>query len=136
MATPDKYDDIAAGVVRLILEAFHVSPRHEPPRINLYDEIAKVIRNEATPPPGCVRLPDGRDVKVLGELPMTADGCVFGINATAVYSFFPPQSGQVVRVAAQSDPEPCSECGADDFYAARECYSSKEAAEAARSSKQ
>ena len=38
-------------------------------------ESAKDDRN---PPPGHVRLPDGRDVRVLGELPMTADGCVLG----------------------------------------------------------
>jgi len=99
-------------------------------------EVIAELERRMTPPPGCVRLPDGRDVKVLGELPMTADGCVFGINAPAVYSFCPPKTGSVVRVAVQADPEPCSECGASDFYAARECYSSIEAAEAARSSKQ
>jgi hypothetical protein len=38
------------------------------------EEAVAEITRRMTPPPGCVRIGD-KDVKVLGELPMTADGC-------------------------------------------------------------
>ena len=39
---------------------------------SIIDELSRRM----TPPPGCVRTHEGKDVKVLGELPMTADGYV------------------------------------------------------------
>ena len=43
-------------------------------------------RDRLNPPADHVRLPDGRDVKVLGTLPMTADGYVVGADATIYWS--------------------------------------------------
>lgn len=48
------------------------------------DYIAAAIqaeRDAANPPAGHVKLSGGRVVKVLGSLPMTADGCVIGRGA-------------------------------------------------------
>ena len=73
MAT-DKYDDIVSMVVYRILGAFHVSPRHEPPLLNLHDEIAQGIIRAATPPPGCVRIGD-KDVPAWPEAPFVGQTC-------------------------------------------------------------
>ncbi len=43
--------------------------------------IASAIRSVATPPEGCVRDDKGVDRKVLGTLPLTADGCVVANGA-------------------------------------------------------
>lgn len=47
------------------------------------------------PPPGHVRLPDGRDVPVLGELPMSEDDCAVGSDAT-LYRIAPDGSSEVL----------------------------------------
>jgi len=85
--------------------------------VNL-DDIHAELSRRMTPPPGCVRIGD-KDVKVLGEFAMTKDGFI-----VAEYS------GRL-----------CDEHGVEvslmtskQWYV-KQFYSSKEAAEAARSSK-
>jgi len=75
-----------------------------------------------TPPSGCVRTPDGRDVRVLGTLPMTADGCVVGDGAR-LFSDVGDVRTHICTSAWASPPFP-----ANDGW-----YSTREAAEAARS---
>lgn len=48
-----------------------------------YSLLINAIAAALTVPEGHVRLPSGEDVKVLGELVMTIDGCVVGKNAKA-----------------------------------------------------
>lgn len=62
--TPDWADEKAREIVHSYLASFHISPRPNTPRINIYDDIAAHLREAAKVPDGCVRLPDGRDVKV------------------------------------------------------------------------
>ncbi len=90
-------------------------------------------------PEGHVRLPDGREVKVLGTLPMTADGCVATINGT----FYTPPEGDldgICSMAAWSEGGspvgkrigfPVTYIGAERTWNSNECYSTPEAALAA-----
>ena len=73
--------------------------------------------------------PEGEARKVLGKLPLTADGCVFGVDAPTVYAIY---SDKVVGAACSAESNPCDECGNDNLFSAFECYSTREAAEAAR----
>lgn len=83
-------------------------------------------RERARPPQGCVRLPDGRDVKVLGTLPLTKDGCVVGNHAELWIWDCEPIKLRADNIGA-TDVH-----GDDAFYEAGECYSTRAAAEAAR----
>lgn len=47
-----------------------------------YESEIVTLTSALTVPEGCVRTADGVDRKVLGTLPMTADGCVVGRDAT------------------------------------------------------
>lgn len=85
------------------------------------------LRIESLEAEGCVRLPDGRDVKVLGELPMTADGCVVGNHATLWAA--DPAETFCMRV----DNIGCTDVAeSDSFWEVGQLYSTREAAEAAR----
>jgi len=68
--------------------------------------------------------------RVLGTLPLTADGCVFGLGDPEVFAI---HGGSVVRAACVHDPEACGDDGygddASDCFAPSECYSTREAAE-------
>jgi len=77
--------------------------------------------------------PNGRVRKVLGRLPLTADGCIFGIDAPLVYAIY---NGKVVGAACSAESNPCDVCGNDNLYIASEVYSTREAAEAARAAKE
>ena len=53
-------------------------------------DIAKYIKSLhdqpfSTIPANHIRTPDGKDVKVLGEIPLTADGCLVGMHAKLHY---------------------------------------------------
>ena len=92
------------------------------------------------PPSGHILTPDGVVRKVLGELPLTADGCVATINGT----FYTPPDGDpdgICGMAAWADGHapigkrvgfPVSYIGADRFWNSNDCYSTREAAEAAK----
>ena len=73
--------------------------------------------------------PEGEARKVLGKLPLTADGYVFGVDAPTVYAIY---RDKVVGAACSAESNPCDECGNDNLFSAFECYSTREAAEAAR----
>ena len=68
------------------LEALLGRIHHEHPRTEALKIISKHLARQPAAPPvpeGCVRTPDGVDRKVLGTLPVTADGCVAGDGMTA-----------------------------------------------------
>lgn len=83
-------------------------------------------------PPGHIIDDQGIVRKVLGTLPLTADGCLFGNDAPTVYAIY---NGNVVGAACAAESYPCDECGNDDLFIASECYSTPEAALAAREAK-
>lgn len=82
-------------------------------------------------PPGHVITPDGEVRKVLGTLAMTKDGVVVGNHATVWVSY----ADEVVSLRV--DNIGCTDrCDSDEaFWEAGECYSTREAAEAARKDK-
>lgn len=88
--------------------------------------------NALTVPDGHVRLPSGEDVKVLGTLPMTADGCVVG-NKAYLWNVVPGSKGRdddkPMRVCYKQSPimDP------DEYTdGPMEMYSTRAAAESAR----
>lgn len=87
---------------------------------------------EVRPPPGHVLLPDGRCVRVLGELPMTADGCVIGRNAR-LWLDLPDVTAYCGEVFC--DPIVWQADGPSACVEPNQCYSTREAALAARSDK-
>jgi hypothetical protein len=128
MAT-DKSMELAHQINQLFEDHLHRSDigPHETTRA-----ITEMVRKHATPPPGCVRTHEGRDVRVLGELPMTADGCV----ATHSKFLYHPDSGPCYMVPDGHDrPSAAKVFGGAILVSVSECYSSEQAAEAARSSK-
>lgn len=99
----------------------------------LVREIAAALTSAANVPEGHVMLPGGRVVKVLGTLPMTADGCV----ATESQDVFVPENGWPARVRWSDEEGWLAECdasGAGDWrcYSVALCYSTREDALAAR----
>ena len=83
------------------------------------EEVMAELTRRMTPPPGHVRLPDGRDVKVLGgieNLPMTEDGFLIAHNADT-YGDSGMGGGHIHRFFG---------------YPGYKCWSSREAAEAAK----
>jgi len=80
-ATEARYWDEGAVVVITLEEANNAAAEIE----RLRAECAELTRR-MTPPPGCVRTHEGKDVKVLGEMPMTADGYVIASMFADVWS--------------------------------------------------
>ena len=77
-----------------------LSPEHTPSLTLkaltvLREEIVLLLLDAAKVEPGHVRLPDGRDVPVLGELPMSEDDCAVGSDAT-LYRIAPDGSSEVL----------------------------------------
>lgn len=70
-----RYDQIGCSVRAPDMRYIGVAATDEEAR-----KFATELNASKLPPPGHVLLPDGRCVKVLGTLPMTADGCVVGID--------------------------------------------------------
>lgn len=83
-------------------------------------------------PEGCVRLPDGRDVRVLGTLPMTKDGCVMGDWASVYVRLgeFATGVGPVRSMAYVWTPVGDGR-NERRGYPSDECYADRSAAEAA-----
>jgi hypothetical protein len=150
MATPDlsKMDvnDLASELMAAAEKIYDTymddqTPLHQKDhkRADLLAHIASVkaeLSRRMTPPPGCVRLPDGRDVEVLGgieNLPMTADGCLV-TSGGVVWGPSPhPADLRIIRYDFITGPEVSD---GDRFIVPWDvCYSTPEAAEAARSSK-
>lgn len=84
--------------------------------MDLPESFATALRDAARVPKGCVRTADGVDRKVLGTLPITADGCVVG-------------AGEGSRTWTMTEDGVSSFACADGWY--RHRYSTREAAEAA-----
>lgn len=126
--TPTDSDRQAAEkiVSEYELLAFISSSRCE----RLEDAIAQLVADARAVKPGHVRLDTGEEVRVLGKLATTKDGCVVG-NHTNVWTI---NAGEVN--ALRIDNIGASGWGdSDEFYEAGECYSTREAALAARGEK-
>lgn len=79
------------------------------------EEAVAELTRRMTPPPGCVRTPEGKDLKMLGELPMTADGCVVGYGAR-LYS----DCGIVLTHYITTSAWPSPPAQFDDWYSTLE----------------
>ncbi len=94
--------------------------------VNFPSVIAELTRR-MTPPDGHVRLPDGRDAKVLGTLARTADNfiaCQDSVVWHPIYgACYPVPDG--LNVAAKV-------YGGNSLVPVSECYSTREAAESTR----
>lgn len=86
---------------------------------DLKKSLIHTIARAITPPTGHVRLPSGEDVRVLGELPMTADRCVIAGPDSTLYHR--NNDGSVICAAWRV----CNPL--------HKWYSTREAAESARS---
>lgn len=117
----EKYHASTITRIALALDAARKVPDRE--RAEL-DEILAIANKPLNPPDGCVRLPDGRDAKVLGTLPITADGCVIGDDCKVFYD------GGTVCAELFRSANP----GESDWrpFHPHKAYSTREAAEAAR----
>lgn len=88
--THDWADEKAMELVHRWLEAFHIAPRHEPPRVNLYDEVAAAIRI----PADCVRRgSDGKLLRITHAIIDDAEGepLAFG------YQCVPAEAAEAAR---------------------------------------
>jgi hypothetical protein len=103
-------------------------PRTEMPRTVLMQSIADALDAASRAPKGCVLDDEGLVRKVLGTLPVTADGCFYAHHSR----YDPPvfgitRGGKVVHAAVRAFPLP------DDMsFSPSDVYSTREAAEAAR----
>lgn len=88
---------------------------------------ASALRAAATVQEGCVMLPGGKVVKVLGTLPMTADGCVVGDGASIWY---PATENWHVSEPMRSPSH--NESGWRSYYTSKSYGERPEAAAAAR----
>ena len=86
--------------------------------------IVRALQAARTPPAGHIIDDAGEVRKVLGTLPVTADGCVIGTNAT-VFGLWTPQ---------YSDGETSVTCSKTSgvVCAPHACWSTRKAAEAAK----
>ena len=97
------------------------------------EKITEAIQAErdARPPKGHVLTDDGVARRVLGELPVTADGCVIGrrVSVFSVYWSYP--GSDVAEVCYDSELWRVHGPRTQSFDAST-CYSTREAAEAAK----
>lgn len=125
--------DWANQAAHIIMQNDGIQPSQYP----LYEAIvaglaaahARGMADAARVPEGCVRTADGVDRKVLGTLPITADGCVPGLGASVSWPGYGEEyvyDGHVrySLVWAASIP-------VESSTPVRDCYSTREAAEAA-----
>lgn len=80
----------------------------------------------SVPPDGYVLFPDGVARKVLGKIPMTADGCVYGVNPPPV--FFVTPSSSIDELLIEPSDGTSDDATVDPWM----CYSTREAALAAK----
>lgn len=85
------------------------------------------LTRRMTPPEGHVRLPDGRDVRLTNPLPVTADG--YCPIETPVYH---PTAGECCPWMGDRGRWFCWNVNEDMSFPVGDCYSTPEAAEAAR----
>jgi hypothetical protein len=91
---------------------------------------AAALRAAARVPEGYVRQ-GTRDMPLLGTLPVTADGCVAGDCAEVFVT-----EGEDEPVAEVRLDKSGYTCEVEGFWPVEECYSTREAAEAARGAEQ
>ena len=115
----DKFDEIGRQLARQI--ALECGADFLP------EDVVKLatatLRAAATVPPGHVRV-GTEDMRLLGTLPMTADGCVIGTNAD-LYSWWVPQYTDDEGICQHSSTGPI-------VSAPHQCYSTQAAALAAK----
>lgn len=106
-------------------------------------QLVEAIAAALTPPAGHVVTDDGVTRRYLGTLPLTADGCVMGMGALP---WSPPELDDEPQQADDIQITSCQNgrgelgvatvffsIGDGIWYPADKCYSTREAAEAARS---
>ena len=131
--TTDVLDTIRDGIGTSFTELFS-DPELRASAIASFDrtiEAAKRISNlERNPPANHVRLPDGRDVPVLGTLPMAADSRLVFHDATVDAMYLPhPNGADAVRISWDHIKEHCYEM-IGEYHTTEE--SARQAAEKAR----
>lgn len=134
MKTPDEIaEGIVTNHVRRAVVGWHSTQEdgeRAVERIEASVSAAIQAERDARPPKGHVITDDGVIRKVLGELPTTKDGCVVGDGAR----LWTQNAGETNCLPV--DCIGATEFGEDgDFYPAEECYSTRQAAEAAAKEK-
>jgi hypothetical protein len=95
--------------------------------------LVRIVTDALRIPADCVRMADGRIVKVLGTLPMTADGVVVvptGLDERPVYLWNNDQWHNHATLIQRADGRWGGEFG-QQWRFVEDCYSTREAAEAA-----
>lgn len=148
MKTPQEIADGIVGMIRVAFLELNENmtveglAKHNENMKEAVESIAAAIQAErdVRPPKGHIVTDDGVVRKVLGTLPMTADGCVATINGT----FYTPQDGDpdgICGMAAWAENNApvgrrlgfcVSYVGSYRTWNSNECYSTREAAEAAK----
>lgn len=102
----DKHDDKAREIVDRWFASLPTAKRPYLESLNvLYGPIAAALRSAARVQPGHVRDGD-TDRKVLGTLPVTADGCVVGMGATVWNALIPGHPSETThRTTLWSDTD-------------------------------
>jgi hypothetical protein len=137
--TDDQLNELAVTIMRALMDDEGVVDCDDPDRIvwcqhRFKRAVLPLLRSALNPPEGCVRWPDGSEPRVLGTLPMTADGCVVGIDSFVwtmpPHCANPAGFGFRVTEIHASGPghRECEPKWGD-------CYSTRQAAEAAREQK-
>lgn len=141
MSTPSERDRREADSI-----AIQYFAKFNPMFAKCSDSIARALAARSAVPDGHVRLPDGREVKVLGTLPKLADGTLYGgidddYNIERVWCVR-PFDRKVVEMEPQAfwselgdwrvvSVEPIDAEGNRVTHPLSWCYSTQEAAEAA-----
>ena len=119
-------DAKAAACLYDVNEAIRQAPTEDKDRAGR--EAMAIALRSMLPPPGHIMDETGAVRKVLGTLPMTADGCVVGDGAIVHYPKGPPNAIRLHPVRP--------ELAASSEFLAAIGYSTPEAAEAARKDRQ
>lgn len=120
---------MAAAIVRALQQAREEGKRSSFDSTNPPDPKPLVwLNGKKVAPAGHIIDDQGVVRRLLGKLPLTADGCVFGIDAPTVYAW---HHGEPMGAACVAESQQCDECGNEDMYEASECYSTREACRAA-----
>ena len=89
----------------------------------LYLDVKAALLAASRPREGFIRTHEGEDLRVLGTLPVTADGCVAGDGA----KLWTTEGAEwKVYTFASEDPAPIEfdpSCGTDELYSTREAAS-------------
>ena len=139
MKTPQEIADGIVGMIRVAFLELNENmtveglAKHNENMNEAVESIAAAIQAErdVRPPKGHVVTDDGVVRKVLGTLPITADGCVIGrrVSVFSVYWSYP--GSDVAEVCYDSELWRVHGPRTQSFDAST-CYSTREAAEAAK----